>query len=169
MINLKDFMVINKKRMEILKKDSNLKNEIEKFTNTKVEFNDDITIEGESFDVYQAKNVLKAFGRGFSLNDSFYLLEDVYCLEIIDLSEFANSKNRLITLKARIIGTEGKTKKYIEDYTGVKISVFGKTTSILGKWDNVNKAKYAIMKLIEGCMHKTLYKWLEKQGRKDDW
>ena len=69
----------------------------------------------------------------------------------------------MIVLKSRIIGTKGKTKKYIEQYTNTKISIYGKTISIIGKWDKVNIAKKAILMLIEGCSHTTLYKWLEQK------
>jgi ribosomal RNA assembly protein len=163
---MKDFIRIPEKRMDILKKYDNLRKKIEEFTKTKIELNDEVTIEGDSVDVFQVKNLIKAFGRGFDLDDCFLLLEDEYGLEIIDLSEFTKSEERLKTLKGRIIGTGGKTKKYIEKYTDVKTSIFGKTVSIIGKWDKIYIAKEAIMKLIRGCNHQTLYRWLEKKGMK---
>ena len=163
---MKDFIRIPQERKDILKKYENLKKKIEDFTNTKIELNDEISIEGDSVNVFQVKNLIKAFGRGFDLDDCFYLLEDDYGLEIINLTEFTKSKERLKTLKGRIIGTGGKTKKYIEKYTDVKTSIFGKTVSIIGKWDKIYIAKEAIMKLIRGCNHQTLYRWLEKKGMK---
>jgi ribosomal RNA assembly protein len=161
---MKDFIKIPQERKEILEKDSKIKENIEEFTSTKIEVNDDVSIDGESFNVFQAKNVLKAFGRGFNVNDCLYLLEDEYGLEIIDLSEFTKSKERMTTLKGRIIGTGGNTRKYIEKYADVKTCVFGKTVSIIGKWNKINIAKEAIMKIIQGCTHKTLYKWLERHS-----
>ena len=163
---MKDFVRIPQKRMDILKKYKELKERIEEFTNTKIELDDGVTIEGEGLNVFQAKNVIKAFGRGFDLDDCFYLLEDEYGLDIINLSEFTKSKERLKTLKGRIIGTGGKTKKYIEKYTDVKTSIFGKTVGIIGKWDKINIAREAIMKVIQGCSHQTLYRWLERQAKK---
>jgi len=161
---MKDFIKIPQERKEILEKDSKIKENIEEFTSTKIEINDDVSIDGESFNVFQAKNVLKAFGRGFNVNDCLYLLEDEYGLEIIDLSEFTKSKERMSTLKGRIIGTGGKTRKYIEKYADVKTCIFGKTVSIIGQWDKINIAKEAIMKIIQGCTHTTLYKWLERHS-----
>jgi len=161
---MKDFIKIPQERKDILKKDKKIKEDIEEFTQTKIEVNDDVAIEGESFNVFQAKNVLKAFGRGFDVNNSLYLLEDEYGLEIIDLSEFTKSKERMATLKGRVIGTGGKTRKYIEKYADVKTCIFGKTVSIIGQWDKINIAKEAIMKIIQGCTHTTLYKWLERHS-----
>ena len=163
---MKDFIRIPQKRKDILKKDKKLIDKIEGFTKTKIELNDDVSIDGESVDVFQAKNIIKAFGRGFDLDYCFYLLEDEYGLEIINLSEFTKSKERLKVLKGRIIGTGGKTKKYIEKYADVKTSIFGKTVCIIGKWDKIYIAREAIMKLIQGCAHQTLYRWLERQAKK---
>ena len=162
---MKDFIKIPQERKEILKKDKKIEENIEEFTQTKIEVNDDVAIEGESFNVFQAKNVLKAFGRGFDVNNTLYLLEDEYGLEIIDLSEFTKSKERMATLKGRVIGTGGKTRKYIEKYTDVKVCVFGKTISLIGKWEKINIAKEAIMKIINGSTHNTIYKWLEKHAQ----
>jgi len=167
---MKDFIKIPEIRKKLLKKDKKTKKLIEESTNTKLRINDDIMIEGESLDVYQAKQVLKAFGRGFDVHDSLKLLDDEYTLEIIDLSEFVKSRNRMVVLKGRIIGTGGKTKKFIEKCTETKLSVFGKTISILGKWNKINVSKEAVMMLIRGCTHQTLYRWLEKQQQKvEEW
>ncbi len=162
---MKDFIKIPEKRKRILKKDKRI---IEESTNTKIIINDDIEIEGKSFDVFQAKQILKAYGRGFDANDSIMLLDDNCGLEIIELTEFTKSKNRLMVLKGRIIGTKGKTKKIIEEHTDTKLSVFGKTISILGKWDKIDVSKQAVMMIINGSSHKTLYKWLEKQHSKGE-
>ncbi|MEM7825575.1 MAG: KH domain-containing protein, partial [Candidatus Aenigmatarchaeota archaeon] len=73
------------------------------------------------------------------------------------------SRNRLITLRGRVIGTEGKTKKLIEKHADVKISIYGKTISIIGKWDKLMIAKKAIEMLLSGSLHSSVYKFLEKQ------
>jgi len=161
---MRDFIKIPKKRLDELKSKKRKLNKLEKLTNTKISINEDIIIiDGEGIDIFQTKNILKAFGRGFSIDDSLYLLDEEYSLEIINLKDYTKSKNRMIVLKSRIIGTKGKTKKYIEQYTNTKISIYGKTISIIGKWDKVNIAKKAILMLIEGCSHTTLYKWLEQK------
>ena len=159
---MKDFIKIPEIRKNQLKKNKKERKRLEDFTNTKVEIGDDISIEGESFNIYQTKQILKAFGRGFKMDDALNLLEDEYGLEIINLMDFCKTNERLKTLKGRIIGTEGKTKIYIEKYCDVKLSVFGKTISIIGRWDKINIAKEAVMKIISGSSHQTLYRWLEK-------
>jgi len=163
---MKDFILISQKRKDLFKKEQ-IKEEIEKLTNTKLDLNDEISIEGEAINVFQAKQVLKAFGRGFDIKDCLYLLEDNYGLEVINLTEFTKSSKRLKILKGRIIGTGGKTKGYIEKCIDVKLSVLGKTVSIIGEWEKISIAKEALIKIIMGCTHKTLYRWLEKNAVKE--
>jgi len=163
---MKDFIRISQKRKALFKKNEGIKREIEKLTDTKIESNDEISIEGETFNVFQTKQVLKAFGRGFDVKDCLYLLEDDYGLEVINLTEFTKSRKRLKILKGRIIGTGGKTKEYIEKFTEVKLSVLGKTVSIIGEWEKISIAKEAVMKILRGCTHKTLYRWLEQKSVK---
>ncbi len=159
---MKDFIKIPDVRKNLLIKNENDKKRLEEFTKTKIEIEDDISIDGEPFDVYQAKQVLKAFGRGFGMDDALYLLEDEYGLEVINLMDSCKTKERLKTLKGRIIGTEGKTKNYIEKYCDVKLSIFGKTVSIIGRWERIDIAKKALGKIFDGRTHKTLYRWLER-------
>lgn len=159
---MKDFIRIPEVRKNLLKKNEKHKKRLEEFTNTKIEIGDDIGIEGESFNVYQAKHILEAFGRGFDMDDALNLLEDEYGLEVINLTDFCKTEERLKTLKGRIIGTEGKTKNYIEKYCDVKLSIFEKTISIIGQWNKINMGKEAVMKIVKGCTHQTLYRWLER-------
>ncbi|MEM5793179.1 MAG: RNA-processing protein [Candidatus Aenigmatarchaeota archaeon] len=162
-----DYIKIQDKMKKVLIKDKEGWKNLEKITNTKITIEEDVKIEGEGFNVYQTKQVLQAFNRGFPLKDALNLLDDEYGLEIIDLSEVTHSRNRMIVIKGRVIGTKGKTKKMIEEYTETKISVQGKTISILGRWDKINVSKEAVEMIINGCNHSTLYKWLYRNGVKD--
>jgi len=164
-----DYLKIPEIRLRVLKKNEELRKRIERETGTKISINEDLKIEGESFNIYQAKQILRAFGRGFDIDDCLKLLDDEYGLEIIDLTDFTRSRNRLTVIKGRVIGTKGKTKKFIEEYTKTKISVFGKTVSIIGKWENINIAKEAIMRLIRGSSHQSVYKWLERRVSEVKW
>ncbi len=162
---MKDFIKIPDKRKDLLKKKPEIRVIIERNTNTKISLNDDVEIDGESIDIFIVKNVLKAFGRGFTIEDSLKLLDDEFGLEIISLPDFVSTKNRLETVKARIIGTRGKTKKYIERYTNIKLSVYGKTIGLIGKWEDLATAKEAVMMLIHGSTHATVYRWLEQRAK----
>jgi len=159
-----DFVRIPKERMKILREDKKLIEQLENLSDSKVELNEEVSIESEDpLKRLRIKEVIKAFGRGFDFDDALNLLDEDFYLEIIDIKEFTGkSRVRTITLKGRIIGTGGKTKKLIEKISDVKISIYGKTIAIIGRYDNIKIAKKSIEMLLLGRMHSTVYRFLEK-------
>ena len=160
-----DFIKIPEERMKKLRKNERFLKNLENLTECKIRINEEIEIECEDpLKILRVKEVLKAFGRGFDFEDSLKLLDEEYYLEIIDIKDFSGkSKNRMKVLKGRVIGSEGKAKKMIERYTDTKISIYGKTISIIGKWDKIIIAKKAVEMLLSGSLHSSVYKFLEKQ------
>ncbi len=125
-----------------------------------------LSIEGEPYDEYNAKNVLTAFGRGFELDKAYKLLNEDYFFQMINLKDTFHSKEQIMRVKARLIGTDGKAKEYIESVSGAYISIFGSSVSIIGKIDEVRVADAALRILIGGGRHKTAYKIMEKERTK---
>jgi ribosomal RNA assembly protein len=160
-----DFITLPEERIKLLRKDEKWKEQLKKFSDAKVELNDEVSIESEDpFQVLRLKEVFKAFGRGFDFDTALNLLDEEYFLEIIQIKEFSGkSRKRQVVLKGRVIGTKGKMKKMIEKYCDVKIAIYGKTISIIGKWNNLKKAKKAIEMILGGAMHATVYKFLERE------
>lgn len=158
-----EYILIPEERMRKLKNNGKWKTELKRFSDVKIKLNEGVIIEGDnSIQVLRLKEVIKAFGRGFEFNDALDLLDEDYYLETIDLREFTGkSKKRQVTLKGRIIGTKGKSKNMIETYTDTKIAVYGKSISIIGRWENLKTAKEAIEMLLSGAMHNTVYRFLE--------
>lgn len=116
--------------------------------------------------VWKGKDVVKAIARGFSPRKALWLTADDIMLEVIDLEDyFGKSKNALQRVRGRIIGRNGMTRKIIENMTGVYVSVYGRTVCIVGEYNDVSSAKRAVEMLIEGCMHSTVYRFLEKTKR----
>ncbi|AEF97303.1 KH domain-containing protein [Methanotorris igneus] len=115
---------------------------------------------------WKARDIVMAIGRGFSPENALKLLSDEYVLEIIDITEYASSENALRRLKGRVIGSGGKSRKYIEDLTGARVSVFGKTVAILGEFESVQIAKEAVEMILRGSSHAKMYKFLERERQK---
>lgn len=133
----------------------------------KIEIEDNVlTIDGESYDEFNAKNVITAFGRGFSLDKAYRLLNEDFFFQQINLKDAFGSKEQIMRVKARIIGTEGKAKEYIESVSGADIAVFGSSVSIIGKIDDLKVAEAAVRMLIGGGTHKTAYMVMEKERMK---
>jgi ribosomal RNA assembly protein len=158
---MKDLIKIPEKRKGVLiGHEGSVKKKIEELTNTRIKINDSIEIEGEPLDVMKTKDIIKAIGRGFSPEKSLKLLDDEYKLSIIELGdETLNSRRRIFS---RVIGRKGSTKRRIEESTDTDISVFGKTISIIGRWDNVEKAEKILQLLISGSKHSYIYRLLKE-------
>ncbi len=150
------------------------KKQLERFTNTRIEVDSDegkVTISGDSLDVYNTRLVVQAIGRGFNPIVAKSLCNDENCLEIVNIKDFAGkSKKRMARLKSRVIGSQGKAWKSIENLTNTVISVYGKTVCIIGKVNDVLTAREAVENLLKGAPHAPVYKWLEdKKKRSKKW
>ena len=162
-----DYVLIQEEKLKFLKSSSKLVEQIEDLCSCKLNFSDVIEIDcDDPLRALRIKEVLKAFGRGFEIDDCLNLLDESYSLEIIEVPEFSGkSRNRQIELKGRVIGKEGKSKNLIEKYAEVKLAIYGKTISIIGKWDRVRVAREAVEMLLSGRLHGSVYRFLESQTR----
>jgi len=162
---------ITKDRIAVLiGKEGKVKKEIESETKTKIKVDSkegDISISGEdALGLYSCREVIRAIGRGFNPDIALLLFKPDYCFESIDLKEYAGkSKDALMRIKGRVIGSEGKTRRLIEELTEAYICVYGKTIGIIGLPDSSSTAREAIEKLLKGSPHSGVYKFLEKKRR----
>ena len=159
-----DFVTIPKERMKFLKNDKLLPG-LKKLTNAKIKFADEIEIDcDDPLILLRVKEIIRAAGRGFSLKDAMNLLDESFVLETITLTDFAGkSKKRQLTLKGRVIGRQGTMKEFVEKHGEVKVSIYGKTISIVGLWDRVPNAREAIVRLLNGAKHTSVYRFLEER------
>lgn len=153
----------------IIGKEGSVKKDIEETTNTKLNIDSkegDVFVSGEdALGLYTAREIIKAVGRGFNPEIAKLLLKPDYVFEVIDVSEFAKSKEAMLRLKGRVIGKEGKSRRLIEELTECSISVFGRTISIIGLPESAANARRAVESLLRGSTHANVYKWLEKRRR----
>ena len=134
------------------------KRRIEKLGKSKLKIsnNGNVTIEGENLIV---KSVVEAIGRGFNPRTAMKLFDEENTLEIIELTEYSDSKSRLGVIRARVIGREGSVRKSIEVQTGIK----GKTVSIIGKPESVYLARRSLEMIMAGSQHGSSFRWLKDQ------
>jgi ribosomal RNA assembly protein len=162
------FIRIPEERVRVLiGEGGSAKKEIEKRTKCKIEVSDgEVSVDGEGMDEWVAKDVVHAVGRGFSPDRALYLLQDGYAFDLVDLSDFAKTSASLGRLRGRLIGEEGRTRKFIERTSQVMMSVYGKTAAFIGPFDGVAMAKEAVGMLLGGSRHASVYKFLEKKRGK---
>lgn len=112
----------------------------------------------------RAEDIVNAIARGFNPDKTLSMFdEDLLMLDVIDISKYTSTQKELLRLKGRIIGKNGKTREITERLTGVKLSVYGKTVSIIGTPERNQIARTAIEMLIEGATHGSVYSYLEKK------
>jgi len=113
--------------------------------------------------ILRARDVVLAIGRGFAPEKALELVDEDIVLDIIDLREtLGKNEQEIARLKGRVIGREGKIRRLIEEMTDAKVSVYGHTISMLGEYEDVTAAREAIVLLLKGKQHSTVYKLLRK-------
>lgn len=138
------------------------KRRIEKLGESKLKIsnNGNVTIEGENLIV---KAIVEAIGRGFNPRTAMKLFNEDYSFEIVELTEYSDSKSRLEVLRARVIGRNGSVRKSIEVQTGTNLAIKGKTVSIIGKLEAVYLARRSLELILSGSQHGSSFRWLKDQ------
>ncbi len=158
----------------LIGKNGETRNEIEKISGVKLEIDSetgDVNLDDENPKdpemPLKVREVVRAIGRGFSPERAYRLFDAGVYLEIIDLKDYTgkNSK-RVKTVRSRLIGTRGKTRRLIEELSESYVSIYGNTVSIIGDYIQMEISRESIMMILRGNQHGTVYKYLERK-RKD--
>ncbi len=161
-----------KERIAVLiGKKGQVKRRLEEATSSKIKVDSkegDVTITGDdSLGLFSAREVITAIGRGFNPDVAMQLLKADFVYDAINITDHSGrSKNDMIRLRGRVIGTEGRARQIIEEMTDTNISIYGKTIAIIGEPENVSVARRALESILQGAKHASVYSWLEKK-RKD--
>lgn len=123
-----------------------------------------VTIDGEPLDEFQAQQVIEAIGMGFSAKEALVLINDDVLFERINIKDHTRKKD-LEPVRARLIGTHGKTKKTIEEISGCKIEINGNAVGIIGPAATIQYAITGVANVIKGTKQANVYHYLEKINR----
>jgi len=163
-------LYVTKERLKTLRHDPKILKQVEKVCKCRITVEEDGTIEISSKDAFQefnAKNVVYAFGRGFDIEIALKLVNPDFYFRIIDLGQLESKPERIKQLKARIIGIDGKAKRYMEEVSMAHISVYGDTVSIIGDITQIAEAEVALNTIIDGGTHRLAYIKMEAMHRKN--
>jgi len=152
---------ILRKRPKMLKKLGELCN-----CNISIEELNCVRIEGDGYGEFMAREVIQAFGRGFGLRMAELLLKDGYYFSSISMRDITNSRKRIRNMRARLIGTNGRAKRYMENVSGALIAVYGDTISFIGTSKAIEEAETAARTIMEGSSHRLAYSRMEAAHRK---
>ncbi|HSU72418.1 MAG TPA: KH domain-containing protein [Candidatus Binatia bacterium] len=125
-----------------------------------------VNLEGkDALGLYVCREIVLAIGRGFSPDIAKFLLKPDYGIELLSIRDFAKNEGESIRLKGRVIGEAGKSRRTVEELTGVHITVYGKTIGLIGELEMLPIARKAVESLLSGQKHASVYHWLEQRRK----
>lgn len=121
------------------------------------------TISGEGIDEFEAKIVLDAINFGFSAKKALILKDQDMSFKILNIKKFTRP-NRLEDARARLIGTEGKTKRTIEQVASCDLVINGNEVGIIAPAISIENTITALTNLIRGSKTANVYSFLERMN-----
>ena len=146
---------------------------IENKVKVRISFGKDrVTISGKEVEEYMVSQIIRAVDFGFDVDDALLLLNNDFILEFIDVKSHTRRKN-LKDVRARLIGTNGKAKKTIENLTGSVIVVNENCVGVIVDAGHLDITIQGIECLIQGSKHGNVFSYIEKNNssrrlREDD-
>ena len=123
-----------------------------------------ITSVEDPLQVLRVMDLVKAIGRGFSPENALTILDDeMLMLDVLDISKAAGTRNDMERIKGRVIGKDGRSREIMEQLSGTKVSVYGKTVAVIGYPQQIRVARAAIEMLVDGAPHGNVYSFLERK------
>jgi len=124
-----------------------------------------VIIKGDELNEFIVSEILRAIDFGFDVHDALLLKNQDFVLGFINVKEHTHRKN-LAEVRGRIIGTEGKAKRTIEELTGSVLAVKGNKVGLIVDSEHLDSATQAVISLIQGAKHSNVFAYLEKQNVK---
>ena len=151
-------LIYSEKLPRILKN----KKQLEKKLNVKITNNgNDVFINGEAPDEYDAEQVIIALNLGFPFSIAISIKEEELMLEVLNIKAHTK-RHDFNRIRARIIGKNGKTIKTVSQLTDCFLELKNNEVGIIGSPENIKIAHAAIISLIKGTKQNNVYSYLEK-------
>jgi len=127
---------------------------------------DSIKIDGDPESEYFTEKVIHALDYDFHIDDALLLQDENYMFEILDIKDISKRK-KMEEVRARIIGTQGRTLKLIQEISNCEIKLKNNDLAILGDVEDVPVAIDAMKKLIQGSKQSNVYQFLERRRKQN--
>jgi len=123
-----------------------------------------IFIEGAGENEYLCLKIIEAVNLGFSVKNALVLKDENIILHILNIRDITKRKD-LYHIRARIIGTHGKTKSNIQNLSDCLVSLHDNRVGIIGEIGRIEETIIAIKRLIQGSRQGNVYARLEKKKK----
>jgi rRNA processing protein Krr1/Pno1 len=139
------------------------KKRLERLLNVKITIkNNEISVEGVPEDEYTAEKVIDAINFGFPISTALLIKTEDFLFEILDIKTYTHRKD-FKTIRARIIGKEGKTLKTLNTLTECNFELKDNDVGIIGSPECIKNAQDAIILIVQGSKQANVYAFLEKR------
>ena len=125
----------------------------------------EVSIKGKPEKEYIAEKIIDALNFGFSFSTSMLIKEEDFVFEIINIKDYTKRKD-LKRIRARIIGTKGKTLQTLYKLTKCHFEIKDNYIGIIGAPEYIENAQNAIISIIKGAKQANVYSFLEKHQLK---
>jgi ribosomal RNA assembly protein len=116
--------------------------------------------------VLKINDFVRAIGRGFSPERAYRLLKEDQYFAVLDIQDYVGKRlDSVRRMRARVIGTGGKTRRVIEELSEAELSIYGDTVAIIGDAEALDIAKTALDMILNGSEHSAVYSYLEHTRR----
>lgn len=150
--------IISKKFPRLVKNKKRLEEKLEVKINNRGK---EITISGPSVNEYIAEKVIEAIDLGFSISNALLIKEEDFTFEIINIKDHTKRKD-LERIRARLIGSKGKTLKTLHNLTNCNFELKDNQIGIIGNPEDIENAQNAVIAIIKGAKQSNVYSFLEK-------
>lgn len=120
--------------------------------------------DGKAENEFTAIEVLRAIKLGFSADSALQIKENNFILQTVNIKDITK-RNDLERVRARIIGTHGRTLKTLNNLTDCSLSLHDNQIGIIGSPLEVEDAIQSITSLIQGSKQGNVYGRLERQRK----
>ena len=121
----------------------------------------EITIDGLPEDEYFAEKVLIALDFGFPFSIALLVKDEDNVFETLNIKDYTKKKD-LEVVRARIIGTKGKTLRTLNELTKCYFELKDNQIGIIGEPEYIKNAQEGMVSLIRGAKWANVYALLEK-------
>ena len=112
-------------------------------------------------------DVINAIGRGLAPKRAIQLIEDEMFLRIFDIREWVGRQPKQTKrMRGRLIGTNGRIRTLIEEFSNCEIAIYGSTVVVIGDSEGLELASPAIEGILRGSEHGTVLFGLEKDRKR---
>jgi len=114
---------------------------------------------------YIAEKVIDALNFGFPFKIALLIKQEDFTFEIIKIKDYTK-RHDLKRIRARIIGTKGKTFGTLTNLTRCHFELKENEIGIIGAPEHIKSAQEAVVSIIQGAKQSNVYAHLEKHQPK---